>query len=200
MSSEKHLPLAWVSLIVAALALTIWMGESDTATKIELKLAMLGDFEVVSDPFDRPKIYRHKELGDLNPNTKNKHQELQLVVTSDGEVILLKLVNKKEPHSPSASVVMLLAHDKLLELRSTPCPFSTADKYKYLHPSTSVVDRPNNDASIVALTRLADDEAGNDPYVYRIDDQTLDHKLEGPRLNAFKQTFRLAELIRETGK
>jgi hypothetical protein len=198
MSSAKHLPLAWVALIVAALALTIWMRESDTATKIELKLAMLGDFEVISDPFDRPKIYRHKELGDLNPGAKNRHQELQLVVTSDGEVILLKLTNKMEPDSTSASIVRLLAQDRLLEFRSTPCPFSPADKYKYQHPAASSNSLSNNDGSIVTLTRLADDEARNDPYVYRIDDQTVDHKLEGPSLNAFKQTFRLAELIRKT--
>ena len=50
----------------------------------------------------------------------------------------------------------------------------------------------------MALTRLADDESKNDPYVYRIDDQTVDHKLEGTRLKAFKQSFRLAEMIRET--
>jgi hypothetical protein len=198
MSSEKHLPIAWVALLVAALALTIWVKESATATKIGLKLTMLGDFEVISDPFDRPKIYRHKELGDLNPGAKNRHQELQLVVTSYGEVILLKLTNKLEPDSTSASTVRLLAQDRLLEFRSTRCPFSPADRYKYQHPEESSIEPSNNDGSIMALTRLADDEARQDPYVYRIDDQTVDHKLEGPRLNAFKQTFRLAELIRAT--
>ncbi len=198
MSSAKHLTLAWVSLLVAALVLTIWVRESVTATKIELKLTMLGDFEVISDPFDRPKIYRHKELGNLNPGAKNRHQELQLVVTSDGEVILLKMTNKMEADSRSASIVRLLAQDRLLEFRSTPCPYSPADKHKFHHPAASSIDISNNDFSIMALTRLADDQAIQDPYFYRIDDQTVDHKLEGIRLNAFKQTFRLAELIRAT--
>lgn len=198
MPAAKHQPLAWLAVSVAALALMIWMRESDKATKVEVKLAMLGEFEVISDPFDRPKIYRHKELGDLNPGAKNRHHELQLVVTSDGEVILLKLTNKMERDITTASIVRLLAQDRLLELRSTPCPFSPADKYKYRHPAASSNSLSNNDGSIVALTRLADDESRNDPYVYRIDDQTVDHKLEGARLKAFKQSFRLAEMIRET--
>ncbi len=85
--SRLFLGVLGLALCVAVL---IWRGcraEKVSDAELEAKALIAQDFEVVSDRFYRPKIYRHHLLkGIPGPDREAPPEELMVVVTSDGEV------------------------------------------------------------------------------------------------------------------
>ena len=190
--------------ILVSLATTVglYLWHSSLAKQDEAeRAALLAHFEVISDPFARPKIYRHKASNDLNPayGRKLPHGEISLVTTSDGQVAFLILQEKLSwvPASPPMGI-KILANDEIFDLHLSPCLFMPDDKFKYLYPPKVASTWQFRD--YVTLEKLAaaiESDRSEAPYLCRVMEREDEQTLTGDQLKAFKETFRLASLLRK---
>ena len=190
--------------ILVSLATTVglYLWQSSVAKQNEAeRAALLARFDMISDPFARPKIYRHKSANDFNPayGRKNEHGEISLVTTSDGQVAFLILQEKIRwlPAAPSQGI-KILANDEIFDLHLSPCLFSSDDKFKYNYPPKVASTWQFRD--YVTLEKLAaaiERDRSGAPYLYRVMDREDEQTLDADQLKAFKETFRLASLLRK---
>jgi hypothetical protein len=190
--------------ILVSLATTVglYLWHSSVAKQNEAeRAALLARFDVISDPFARPKIYRHKSANDFNPTygRKNEHGEISLVTTSDGQVAFLILQEKIRwlPAAPSQGI-KILANDEIFDLHLSPCLFSSDDKFKYNYPPKVASTWQFRD--YVTLEKLAaaiERDRSGAPYLYRVMDREDEQTLDADQLKGFKETFRLASLLRK---
>lgn len=200
--TKKALLFILVSL-ATTVGLFLWHSSTTKRDAAE-RDALLAHFEVISDPFARPKIYRHKASNDLNPayGRKLPHGEISLVTTSDGQVAFLILQEKFSwvPASPPMGI-KILADDEIFDLHLTPCLFMTDDKFKYLYPPkvpSTWQRRDNRDnLTLAKLSEVIQNDNSGTPYLYRVMEREDEQTLTGDQLKAFKETFRLASLLRE---
>jgi hypothetical protein len=200
--SDQTKKVLLFSLIAISSAVGLFLWHSSTTKRDAAERdTLLAHFEVISDPFARPKIYRHKSANDFNPTygRKNEHGEISLVTTSDGQVAFLILQEKIRwlPAAPSQGI-KILANDEIFDLHLSPCLFSSDDKFKYNYPPKVASTWQFRD--YVTLEKLADaierDRSGA-PYLYRVMDREDEQTLDADQLKAFKETFRLASLLRK---
>lgn len=213
-------PLKWaggLAILAIAIVILIVRGQRHEQRCAEAA-ELLKQFQVISDPFTRPKLYRHKDTKNLNPGAKLPDDEVLFLVTSEGNVVIVntfpdgviptddKGMPAKRFTTPSgvtlsfgmsANRIKLLAMDLVFEARLDPC-FSkagTADRYRWVpgwvHQDKEVVE-------LLGKAVVGDND--NRPYLYRLNIGNIEGSIAGAQLTALKQTFRLAELIRETGK
>lgn len=189
-------------LVSFATTVGLYLWHSSVAKQDEAeRAALLARFDVISDPFARPKIYRHKSANDFNPayGRKNEHGEISLVTTSDGQVAFLLLQEKIRwlPAAPSQGI-KILANDEIFDLHLSPCLFSSDDKFKYNYPPKVASTWQFRD--YVTLEKLAaaiERDRSGAPYLYRVMDREDEQSLDADQLKAFKETFRLASLLRK---
>lgn len=189
-------------LVSFATTVGLYLWQSSVAKQDEAeRSALLDRFDVISDPFARPKIYRHKSANDFNPayGRKNEHGEISLVTTSDGQVAFLLLQEKIRwlPAAPSQGI-KILANDEIFDLHLSPCLFSSDDKFKYNYPPKVASTWQFRD--YVTLEKLAaaiERDRSGAPYLYRVMDREDEQTLDADQLKAFKETFRLAYLLRK---
>jgi hypothetical protein len=190
--------------ILVSLATTVglYLWHSSVAKQAEAeRSALLAHFEVISDPFARPKIYRHKASNDLNPafGRKLPHGEISLVTTSDGQVAFLILQEKLSwvPAAPPMGI-KILANDEIFDLHLSPCLFMPDDKFKYHYPPKVATSWQFRDfLTLEKLTSAIERDRSEAPYLYRVMDREDEQTLTGDQLKAFKETFRLASLLRK---
>ena len=190
--------------ILVSLATTVglYLWHSSVAKQDEAeRAALLAHFEVISDPFARPKIYRHKASNDLNPayGRKLPHGEISLVTTSDGQVTFLILQEKLSwvPAAPPMGI-KILANDEIFDLHLSPCLFMPDDKFKYHYPPKVATSWQFRDfLTLEKLTSAIERDRSETPYLYRVMDREDEQSLTGDQLKAFKETFRLASLLRK---
>lgn len=188
------LGLAW------GVGIYVWYVVSDNQAKAE-RDALLAQFEVISDPFARPKIYRHKSASDLNPafGRKDLHGEISLITTSEGKIAFLIALNRAQPEiKTSALSIMILAQDEIFSLHLSPSRFALDDKFKYRYPPDIAGALLTRDDGILdKLTEAVTADHGESPYLCRVMDREDEQAISGDQLKAFKETFQLAELLRE---
>jgi hypothetical protein len=197
--TKKALLFILVSF-ATTVGLYLWLSSVAKQDEAE-RSALLDRFDVISDPFARPKIYRHKSANDFNPayGRKNEHGEISLVTTSDGQVAFLLLQEKIRwlPAAPSQGI-KILANDEIFDLHLSPCLFSSDDKFKYNYPPKVASTWQFRD--YVTLEKLAaaiERDRSGAPYLYRVMDREDEQTLDAEQLKAFKETFRLASLLRK---
>ena len=206
-----------VAVLAAAVAIFVIRGERHEKRCAEAA-ELLKEFHVISDPFSRPKLYRHKDTRNLNPGAKLPDDEVLILVTSEGNVVFVNTfaagaiptdtngsLTKRVTTSSGSTLsynlndnrIKLLAKDLVFEPRLDPCfaKASTADRYSWV-PGWAHQDKE----LIELLGKTVAEDNDNRPYLYRLTIENLEGSIAGAQLTAFKQTFRLAELIRETGK
>ena len=77
--------LKFAAGIIALLSVVIFyviraeIHEQQCADAAEL----MKEFQIISDPFTRPKLYRHKDAKNLNPGAKLPDDEVLFLATSD---------------------------------------------------------------------------------------------------------------------
>ena len=211
--------LGYVAVVAAAIVIYILRGQRHERLCAE-EAELLKEFRVISDPFTRPKLYRHKDTRNLNPGAKLPDDEVLILVTSEGNVVFVNTFAagsiKADSYGNLAKTfastgttisfgmndnrIKLLAKDLVFEPRLDPCFAKTeaADRYgwipNWVHQDPDLID---------LLGKTVAKDKGFRPYLYRLTRLTKDDvegSITGAQLTAFKQTFRLAELIRETGK
>jgi len=196
----KKVLLFGLVAISSAIGLFLWHS-SITKRDAAERAALLDRFEVISDPFARPKLYRHKASNDLNPAYARQlpEGEICLVTTSDGQVAFLRLQAKQTWVPGSSSMgIKILADDEIFDLHLTPCLFMSEDKFKYHYPPKVATTWQSRDN--LTLGRLAETirkDRSDAPYLYRVMEREDEQVLGGEQLKAFKETFRLASLLRE---
>lgn len=178
---------------------------------------LLKEFQIISDPFTRPKLYRHKEAKNLNPSAKLPDDEVLILATSDGSVVFVTTVThgsiKSTPNGALTKTfastgttitfymndarIKLLANDVIFEAMLDPCyaKAGSSDRYSWIPGWTQ---RDKDVVSSIAKTISSDSQAR--PYIYRLNRGNVEGIIEGKELAALKQTFLLAELIRDTRK
>lgn len=187
-------------ILAGGVAIYVWYVVHDNQAKAE-RDALLAQFEVISDPFARPKIYRHKSASDLNPafGRKELHGEISLITTSEGKIAFLILLNRAQPEiKGSALGIMILAQDEVFSLHLSPSRFSPDDKFKYRYPpdiAAALLNR--DDRTLKNLTDTLSADLGESPYLCRVMDREDEQAISGDQLKAFKETFRLAKLLQE---
>lgn len=186
--------------ICSAVGLFLWHSSTTKRDAAE-RDTLLAHFEVISDPFARPKIYRHKASKDLNPayGRKLPHGEISLVTTSNGQVAFMILLEKLSwvPAAPPLGI-KVLANDEIFDLHLSPCLFMSDDKFQYHYPpkvETSWQFRDN--LTLAKLSEVIQNDKSDTPYLYRVMEREDEQTLTGDQLKAFKETFRLAALLRE---
>lgn len=177
---------------------------------------LLKEFQIISDPFTRPKLYRHRDAKNLNPSAKLPDDEVLFLATSDGTVVFVTTVAhgsvKAGPNgmlskplpvtgtlisfSMNDARIKLLANDVIFEAMLDPCyaKAGSSDRYSWI---PGWAQRDKDVVSSIAKTVLSDSQAR--PYIYRLNRGDIEGTIEGKELAALKQTFQLAKLIRETG-
>lgn len=189
-------------LVSFATTVGLYLWHSSVAKQDEAeRAALLARFDVISDPFARPKIYRHKSANDFNPayGRKNEHGEISLVTTSDGQVAFLLLQEKIRwlPAAPSQGI-KILANDEIFDLHLSPCLFSSDDKFKYNYPPKVASTWQFRDYfTLEKLAAAIERDRSGAPYLYRVMDREDEQSLDADQLKAFKETFRLASLLRK---
>ncbi len=197
--SRKALTLGLLGLAWGA-GIYVWYVVSDNQDEAE-RDALLAQFEVISDPFARPKIYRHKSASDLNPafGRKDLHGEISLIATSEGEIAFLIALNRSQPEiETSALGIKILAQDEIFSLHLSPSRFAPEEKFKYRYPpdiAPSFI--ANDEQTLDKLTKIACDDHGESVYLCRVMDRDDEQAISGDQLKAFKDTFRLAKLLRD---
>jgi len=214
---KKYLKLfGYVAVVAAAIVIYILRGQRYEKLCAE-EAELLKEFRVISDPFTRPKLYRHKDTQNLNPGGKLPDDEVLILVTSEGNVVFVNTFaagaikadsngNLTKTFASTGTTISfgmkdtrikLLAKDLVFEPRLDPCSAkaATADRYGW------VTGWAHQDKELIELLgkTIAEDN-DNRPYLYRLTKENVEGSIAGAQLTAFKQTFRLAELIRETGK
>jgi hypothetical protein len=215
---KKYLKLfGYVAVVSAAIVIYILRVQRHERLCAE-EAELLKEFRVISDPFTRPKLYRHKDTQNLNPGAKLPDDEVLFLVTSEGNVVFVNTLaagsiptdtngslTKRVTTSSGSSVyfslndnrIKLLAKDLVFEPRLDPCfaKASTMDRYSWV-PGWVHQDKQ----LIELLGKTVAEDNNNRPYLYRLTIENVEGSIAGAQLTALKQTFRLAELIRETGK
>lgn len=188
------LGLAW------GVGIYVWYVVSDNQAKAE-RDALLAQFEVISDPFARPKIYRHKSASDLNPafGRKDLHGEISLITTSEGKIAFLIALNRAQPEiKTSALSIMILAQDEIFSLHLSPSRFALDDKFKYRYPPDIAGALLTRDDGILdKLSETLSTDYSESPYLCRVMDREDEQAISGDQLKAFKETFRLAKLLQD---
>lgn len=187
------LGLAW------GVGIFLWLYVSAQRDVAERE-SLFARFDVISDPFARPKIYRHKSANNFNPamGAKHEHGEISLVTTSEGQVVFL-ILQEKLRWSPTAPIlgIKILVNDEIFDLRLSPCLFMPDDKFKY-HSPPKVIS-PTQSRENLTMAKLAEaieSDKSEAPYLYRVMDREDEQTLNADQLKAFKETFRLASLLR----
>lgn len=205
-----------VAALAAAVAIFVIRGERHEKRCAEAA-ELLKEFHVISDPFTRPKLYRHKDTRNLNPGAKLPDDEVLILVTSEGNVVFVNTFaagaikadsngNLAKTFASTGTTISfgmndtrikLLAKDLVFEPRLDPCfaKAATADRYGWV-PGWAHQDKE----LIELLGNTVAQDNDDRPYLYRLTKENVEGSIAGAQLTAFKQTFRLAELIRETGK
>jgi hypothetical protein len=200
--SDQTKKVLLFSLIAISSAVGLFLWHSSTTKRDAAERdTLLAHFEVISDPFARPKIYRHKASNDLNPTYGRKlpHGEISLVTTSDGQVAFLILQEKLSwvPGSPPMGI-KILANDEIFELHLSPCLFMPDDKFKYHYPPKVATTWQFRDLlTLEKLTSAIESDQSGAPYLYRVMEREDEQTLTGDQLKAFKETFGLASLLRK---
>ena len=189
-------------LLGLAWGVGLFFWRSTTAKKDAAEReALLSRFDVISDPFARPKIYRHKSANDFNPayGRKDEHGEISLVTTSDGQVAFLILQEKLRwlPAAPSQGI-KILANDEIFDLNLSPCLFASDDKFKYHYPpKVATTWQIRDNLTLEKLTSAIENDRSEAPYLCRVMDREDEQTLNAEQMKAFKETFRLASLLRK---
>lgn len=214
---KKYLSiLGYAAVVAAAIVIYILRGQRHERLCAE-EAELLKEFRVISDPFTRPKLYRHKDTRNLNPGAKLPDDEVLILVTSEGNVVFVITFaagainadsngNLTKTFASTGTTISfgmndtrikLLANDLVFEPRLDPCfaKAATADRYGW------VAGWAHQDKQLIELLgKTVAEDNDNRPYLYRLTKENVEGSIAGAQLTAFKQTFRLAELIRETGK
>jgi hypothetical protein len=214
---KKYLKLfGYVAVVSAAIVIYILRVQRHERLCAE-EAELLKEFRAISDPFTRPKLYRHKDTRNLNPGAKLPDDEVLILVTSEGNVVFVitfaaGAINAdsngnitKTFASTGTTIsfgmndtrIKLLANDLVFEPRLDPCfaKAATADRYGW------VAGWAHQDKQLIELLgKTVAEDNDNRPYLYRLTKENVEGSIAGAQLTALKQTFRLAELIRETGK
>jgi hypothetical protein len=211
-------PLKWLSIVaIVGTAVSLYVMRLERHEKLCAEAAeLLKEFQVISDPFTRPKLYRHKAAKNLNSTTTTKVGEVLFLATSEGDVRFVKTFatdsirantfgDFHKAVSTGATVAFtmdaerlkILVKDLVFEPRLAPCFAKTNANDRY-----SWVDGwiPQDKDIIERIGQVVADDRGNEPILYRLTQENAEGRIDAAQGQAFKQTFRLAELIRETGK
>jgi hypothetical protein len=212
-------PLKWLGItaVVGTAVALYFMRVQKHEKRCAEAAELLKEFHVISDPFTRPKLYRHKDTRNLNPGAKLPDDEVLILVTSEGNVVFVNTFaagaikadsngNLTKTFASTGTTISfgmndtrikLLAKDLVFEPRLDPCSAkaATADRYGW------VTGWAHQDKELIELLgKTVAEDNDNRPYLYRLTKGDVEGSIAGAQLTAFKQTFRLAELIRETGK
>lgn len=205
--TKKVLSFSLLAL-ATAVGITFWQNTSAKRAAAE-RDALLAHFEVISDPFARPKIYRHKSANDFSPFLVQTfhHGEISLVTTSNGQVafVILHDMSRNVEHQVSILGIKILANDEIFNLRLTLSHFTPDDKFRYHYPPKAWANAPHaettwqyrNNLILAKLSETVQNDKSDTPYLYRVMEREDEQTLTGDQLKAFKETFRLASLLRE---
>ena len=211
-------PLKWLGITaIVGTAVALYFMRVQKHEKLCAEAAeLLKEFQVISDPFTRPKLYRHKAAKNLNSTTTTKVGEVLFLATSEGDVRFVKTfatdsirantfgdfhravsTGATVAFTMDADRIKLLVKDFVFEPRLAPCftKTNTNDRYSWVDGWM-----PQDKDIIERISRVVADDHGTDPILYRLTLENAEGRIDDAQLTAFKQTFRLAELIRETGK
>ena len=200
--SEQTKKTLLFCLLGLAWGVGLFFWRSTTAKKDAAEReALLSRFDVISDPFARPKIYRHKSANDFNPayGRKDEHGEISLVTTSDGQVafLILQEMLRGLPTAPSYGI-KILANDEIFDLHFSPCLFKQDDKFKYHYPpKVATTWQIRDNLTLEKLTSAIENDRSEAPYLCRVMDREDEQTLNAEQMKAFKETFRLASLLRK---
>jgi len=209
--------LKFAAGIIALLSVVIFyvisaeIHEQQCADAAEL----MKEFQIISDPFTRPKLYRHKDAKNLNPGAKLPDDEVLFLATSDGTAVFVTTVAHgsvkttadgalTKTFSRTGTTLTFSMHDARIKLLANDLIFESvldtcyakagsSDRYSWI-PGWTQQDKEV--VSSIAKTVLADTQAR--PYIYRLSRGNVEGTIEGKELAALKQTLLLAKLIRDT--